>query len=385
MDKKLRILFISHDSTVTGAPILLLNLLQLLLKNGSIDFEVLLYRGGALEENFKNRAPVSVLKDTFYASEKKFVKRLFNYLRYQIKVWRWKGKVKNFDIVFSNTIANGKLLQQLPLKKVFVVSYVHELESVIRQYKKEAQLTFGYSDLIAYPSIAVYKNLFTRHQISDKKLVRLDYYFPIEPGADPHSNGKQAREQWCLRYGLSNEKFLVVSMGTATYRKGIDLFVKTASTLKEHSDILFVWIGDFIDGATKADIMDQIKEFELSENILITGFQPPSLSALQPFDLFLLTSKEDPYPLVTIEAAFNRLPVLAFKSGGIEDFVQDHCGWLVNDFSPADMADKILELKKDPLKINITGENAFIKAMDWHANEGRILDQLKTIFQNAAL
>ncbi len=51
MSKK--VLFISHDASRTGAPIVLLNLLKWFKTNTDIPFQILLKKGGVLEPDFK--------------------------------------------------------------------------------------------------------------------------------------------------------------------------------------------------------------------------------------------------------------------------------------------------------------------------------------------
>ena len=60
--KKEKILIISHDSSLTGAPILLLNLLFLLKKRFDFNMRILLCRGGVLQDEFKKYGRVTILK-----------------------------------------------------------------------------------------------------------------------------------------------------------------------------------------------------------------------------------------------------------------------------------------------------------------------------------
>jgi L-malate glycosyltransferase len=55
-------------------------------------------------------------------------------------------------------------------------------------------------------------------------------------------------------------------------------------------------------------------------------------------DGFVLTSREDPFPLVMIEAAWLGKPIVAFNSGGVSEFVQPGMGTVVNSMWPADLA-----------------------------------------------
>ena len=52
-----KVLFISHDASRTGAPIVFLHLLRWLRENTTIGIGILLKRGGELENEFNDIAP----------------------------------------------------------------------------------------------------------------------------------------------------------------------------------------------------------------------------------------------------------------------------------------------------------------------------------------
>jgi hypothetical protein len=86
-EKKPCILFISHDSSLTGAPVLLINLLKLLSKSSLFNIRILLYRGGILEDEFKAIAPTFVLKKGNYRKKSLFLLNAIDYLVYRSKIF----------------------------------------------------------------------------------------------------------------------------------------------------------------------------------------------------------------------------------------------------------------------------------------------------------
>lgn len=374
-DGRRKILFISHESSLTGAPVLLINLLRLLKKRNEFEFEILLARGGPLEADFKALAKTGVLKSKTYSAEKRFLYRVKNYVLYLWKLKEWRSYTKNFDIIFSNTITNGGLLDKINVHHLPVIVYVHELESIIRTYESDAQLSLSCADKIAVPSGAVSENLVRNHSVPKEKIFRLDYFFPFRAVQQT----KEAVRLEMMKHFSIDGKFLVVSMGTATHRKGFDLFMEVCNLLKHDPEIFFIWLGDFVDHEMKNKFEEYAERHGLSQKITVTGFLPYSFSALLPFDLFLLTSREDPYPLVVLEAAFNKLPSISFESGGITEFISTDAGWIVPDFSVSQMAEKILELKKNPSRVAEVGGAAFEKVKRLHANEETIILQLSTL------
>ena len=66
-------------------------------------------------------------------------------------------------------------------------------------------------------------------------------------------------------------------------------------------------------------------------------------------DAFLLTSREDPFPSVVLEALDVEVPVIAFADGGgYVELLDRGCGVLVPDFDPAAMARSLAAVLSEP-------------------------------------
>jgi len=77
------------------------------------------------------------------------------------------------------------------------------------------------------------------------------------------------------------------------------------------------------------------------------------------FDIFLLPSREDPFPLVCLEAAAAGLPIVCFKeSGGMAEFVGDDAGIVISDFNIHSMCYAVIKLQKDAMHRMALGVNA---------------------------
>lgn len=135
-----KILFISHDASRTGAPILLLNFLKYYKTHVSAPFEVLLKKGGILEEEFSQLASAenfnlfesedkiksnSLLKKLKRKFAKNSQKLYFN----KLKTYYSKAGI---DIIYSNTMTNGDVLKIFADLNCPIICHVHELEFIIR-------------------------------------------------------------------------------------------------------------------------------------------------------------------------------------------------------------------------------------------------------------
>ena len=70
-------------------------------------------------------------------------------------------------------------------------------------------------------------------------------------------------------------------------------------------------------------------------------------------NVFLMTSREDPFPLVNLEAAINKVPIICFEnSGGSSEIVDESSGFVVPFCDTQKMSDIVIELKKSPKKLS---------------------------------
>jgi len=377
MKKRGHILFIGHEASLSGAPILLLNLLLLLQEQGSVKITLVIRRGGPLLEQYRRHFPVIVLKPAGYR-EGGFMKKIAAILRNRWQLLRLFMIMPSCDYVFSNTIINGPLLKTIALFKKPVVTYVHELENVIKAYAAEVAQTLKYTRRFAYPSLKVKNALANSCQVPAEKLQRLSYYFPVNLPAIRDEAAKQAfTKAFRQRFRLEDSHMLIGGMGLASDRKGTDLFVEVCGKVAAmNKRIKFCWIGNFDSAATEAALKQQLADLDLGNQLVFTGPLPHNYYNLAPFDLFFLSSREDPYPLVVLEAGFMRVPALCFEnSGGIPEFVGEDAGWIVPGLSTDLAAATILELYSKREQLLQKGACAQQKSLQLHANPALILEQ----------
>ncbi len=139
------------------------------------------------------------------------------------------------------------------------------------------------------------------------------------------------------------------------FRKGADLFIEVGRRLHQlgKRDIHLYWIGDFPNGETDpvhglwADHLGQLAATE-AQHVTFLGKQPDPTIYLRAADVFLLPSREDPFPLVALEAASCGLPIVCFdKAGGMPSLVEADAG-RVAPFEDLDaMTTHVIELAED--------------------------------------
>ena len=106
------------------------------------------------------------------------------------------------------------------------------------------------------------------------------------------------------------ERLIVGMCGHASHRKGADIFLACAAALPEHD---FLWIGGWHAQETPDNIALPAYERDPPPNLYLTGAVDNPYPHLAATDLFFLSSREDPNPLVVGEAWLLGRPVFAFS------------------------------------------------------------------------
>ena len=380
---KKEIIFISHDASRTGAPILLLNFLRWFKKNTDIPFRIILRKGGELESDFSELVPTLVfeqkLKNRIYD---RIIRRLIPHDP-ALRLKKWLGDF-NIGLIYSNTATNGNLLELLSFLDCPVISHIHELEYVIQYFGLESfRKTQKHTTHYIACAEAVKDNLITNHKIPSIDITVIHEFIPII-STEFNSRDKPKK----ILYGelkLQNNVFIVGASGTTDWRKGVDLFIQLAYTVKrkdKDAEIQFVWVGGQCEGIQHFALEQDILKAGLTNIVHFIGSKPNPLDYFSGFSLFALMSREDPYPLVCLEAASLGKPIICFDQGGGEpEFVEDDCGFVVPYLNLDAMADKILELYQDQHLCLQLGQNAAKKVGDRHDIEITAPEILEVIKQ----
>ena len=80
-----------------------------------------------------------------------------------------------------------------------------------------------------------------------------------------------------------------------------------------------------------------------------------------------MISREDPYPLVCLEAASVGKPIICFAdAGGMPEFVEEDCGFVVPYLDIDGFAARVIELSSSPDLLTRMSANAFRKVRERH-------------------
>lgn len=362
-----KILFISHDANRAGAQILLLRFLKQLKNVPEYQFKVLLRHGGSLLRDFEKVAPVYHWYHRETGNRQK-VARLLNRKSFQEQILK---EIKNegYDLIVSNTITNGELLHQLRLLvKCPIVTYAHEMPMGIAMYTDPSSFnqTLRYSDSYWACSEAQRLIYIERFGIDPDNISVLPSLLP--DGAWQLQPSAEAVVQIRKLLDLPEGAPLVGAVGTFDWRKGIDIFVQLAR--QSEPDTHFVWVGGHEHQVEYHMISEDLRRLGLSDRVHLIPHSDRPFDFISAFDVFVLTSREEPYPLVVLEAALLARPIVCFaQSGGAPDFVETDAGFVANYLDSTAMSRYISQLLKNPELRQKMGHTAREKVFARHQDE----------------
>lgn len=346
----MRILFISHNAHRAGAQLLLLNFLKWLkTHHKNIDFEILMGGKGALLQDFEKIAKTYLI-DTRAVQNGKLVK-----INNQIKnkrIYKTINKTK-FDLFYSNTILNGDLLKNINIGKAKVVCHVHEMNYWITKAGDENINFIKEITTIFFSASNAVKNILTEtYEIPSSKIKPV--YVPVDTKKIINEGSKNSLT---TQLGLNKSAILIGACGTESFRKGKDWFLPIAVQVleqKKNENLHFVWIG----GKTSEDLLFDLKRCGYKNNIHFIEQLPDAYTYFNEFSIFLMLSREDPFPTVNLEAGIWETPILCFENtGGTIELIEDKCGFAVPYANLTAMTNKIVYLLENETERKEMGKN----------------------------
>ena len=366
-----KVLFVSHSAARTGAPLVLLHLMRWLKANTDWEIETVVVhdQDGELAEEFAALGPIHFVSSA-EPKPSRLMHKLLHYFRNGRGVDRSGGlssRLQNgtFDLVYSNTITNGFYLERLLGKSAIpVLTHVHELNYWIDQCGKKnmASVLRQTSHFIA-ASHAVRDNLIQRHQVSDGKVdVVHAFVAPLEPPT--LESVRNVRRE----LGLLDSDFCIGGSGSDFWRKGHDLVPQLLGAVQRILPlrrVVFLWVGREGNANEAYQLKFELDVMKLSCQYICTGHVSNPLHYFAAMDVFAMLSRDDPFPLVCLEAGLSMMPIVCFKnSGGVPELLQDESGLVVDYLNVDQFASVIRSLAEDQERSKQLGESLRQRILD---------------------
>ncbi len=262
------LIFIAHEASRTGAPTVLLTIMRWIKKNTTINFSIIIGAHGPRDRDFEALAPCFYMEDYHHH----FIK---NELR------RFCGD--HVQTIYVNSIASSTYAAQLDFLNATYITHVHEMENVFQLMEGAFAQLKPLCDTYIVVSNGSREAVERRVDRKSAEIVLLNPF--IEP----------TPPQACAFKRPAGKK-VIFGCGTVESRKGFDLFCDVAKALRSagRHDFQMVWIGaKSLDGPDPAA---EIQSRGVEDVVLWLGPQNRPTDFFRQGDVFLLSSREDPFP-----------------------------------------------------------------------------------------
>ncbi len=343
MAEPVRLLVASHDASRTGAPLGLLTFLRWVRRETDAEVQLVLWRGGPLVAAFAEVAEVTVLhpppgeRSLGETVELGLAKLGLGRVaaRWQALRVRRRLLVGPHDVLWLNGAGSALVVPYLPVGAP-TVAHVHELERGLTfSLRGPGRTRFLGADRIVAVAQRVADHLV---EVWGVDRDRIEVIHGCVPDRVPDGRSTPTPP--------TGREPLVLSVGVGSWRKGIDLFMDlTAKVHAAEPTTRFAWVGPLDDDAA---VRGQAERLGVGEVLDLPGEVTDPTPWFAGADVFVSTAREDPFPLVALEAGAAGLAVAAFDSGGISELLADGRGVVVGPEAVEDLAGVVVTLLGDP-------------------------------------
>ncbi len=185
---------------------------------------------------------------------------------------------------------------------------------------------------------------YVRQQIVGLKTIDPQKIRTLYIGIDPKPY-QQCRNRRKIKQLLSinGHKKVIGVVGRLVEQKGMDDFIRVAHEIQKiRRDVIFLIIGD----GKKRMTLERMS-LQYNVDILFLGDRLDVPDLLSIFDVFLFTSKWEPFGIVLLEAMAAKIPILGFTVGGAREVIDKGGGVLLEERNHKKLATLVVEVLED--------------------------------------
>jgi glycosyltransferase involved in cell wall biosynthesis len=347
------ILFVTHDLGVGGAPAVLQSLARWFKISTKFGVKMVAMDGGAREFTFRKDFPVLNLARYQGQPREELVKAIKDFVG------------PNIRCVFVNSVASGGFFDLWDKDDTPIISYINELFNVIELFGDNIQKVVERSALVVGCSKRVCSALRFGYGVPENRL-RLVYSF-LDSQAGVPAPTSESRAATRRKFGVdADDVYVVMACGVVHWRKSPDKFVELAAQVRVRTErpLKFIWLGD---GEDIPQCLAMARKLGVADIMLFPGHSEDVARDLHAADAFVLTSEEDPFPLVCMHGALAGAPVICFeRAGGMPEFSGQGAGTAVPFGDIPAMAAAVARYGDDASLRRAHGERARALALAKH-------------------
>ena len=259
-----------------------------------------------------------------------------------------------------------RFFNQRSHNKSHLLPHLRESLTLLRQ-----RFFWGKADMLIAVSEAVRRELVELYHISESRIV------VVPNGIDqdifrPTEDAKALRS----KLAIDNDRKIILYVGHFGPRKGLPILLDAMSlVLRSAPDAFLLAVGGIPEWLNADVSWDPLRETVRSRGLdnsvrLLGPVQHQTLPAFySAADVFVMPSHYEAFPKVVLEAMACEAPIVATKTGGIPEIVNDGTnGLLCQPGNSSDLADKIISILDDTQrahKMGVEGRRRVLASFTW--------------------
>jgi glycosyltransferase involved in cell wall biosynthesis len=202
------------------------------------------------------------------------------------------------------------------------------------------RISVFFSYILPFKIICCSKSVKINHEelgFNKKKMVTINNGYDINYLFD----NKKLRQNQHLRFQFNDDMKIFGTAARFHPDKDFHNLLKSFCILKSKGIEKFrlLLVGENVTNQN-IELTTLIKNFNLSEHVLLLGVQKNIVEFMNSIDIYVLSSKSEGFPNVLAEAMACKIPCITTNVGEAKDIVRDH-GWVVPSQMPNLLADAL--------------------------------------------
>lgn len=229
---------------------------------------------------------------------------------------------KGYKTFILNSIVSCKYVKNFKNRDTKCICLIHEMSYAISVLNVSSKINeiYNYADNLVFSckgSFDAFRNHIHNIHIDKEKIIFLKQGLYEESFLSNFKYKKSTRNKIRKLFDFKKKDIVILGIGNDFKRKGFNYFLELSNYCKEYK---FIWIGN---------------DSEYNNQNCKNLFLIPSVDKDKIFkyfyisDFFFLSSIEDPFPSVILEAMVSGLPVISLKgSGGADELINNKIGFI---------------------------------------------------------
>ena len=190
----------------------------------------------------------------------------------------------------------------------------------------------------------------------------------IATGIEPASFVPGDRVAFREKYGIAQERPMLLFVGRVAHEKNIDFLIKVVNEVRgQVADVLFVIAGE---GPARAHLEQEVKRLALDQHVRFIGYLDRHTelnNCYRAADIFIFSSRTETQGLVLLEAMAQGVPLVSTAELGTRDVLQDGAGVWIAQEELSDFSSNVVKMLGHTQARSELGELGRAYANEWSA------------------